>query len=63
MDLQIKDHVFMVSGGSRGIRFEITEQAAQEGAVRDWSTASASLQRRQFSSVSFGRNVTGADIL
>ena len=32
MDLQIKDHVFMISGGSRGIGFAIAERAAQEGA-------------------------------
>jgi len=32
MDLRIKDQVFMVSGGSKGIGFAIAERAAQEGA-------------------------------
>lgn len=32
MDLKIKDHVFMVSGGSKGIGFAIAERAAREGA-------------------------------
>lgn len=32
MYLQIKDHVFMVSSGSKGIGFAIAERASREGA-------------------------------